>query len=293
MKSLLTKIESKYGNFSKGQKRVASYISENCDKAAFMTASKLGKTTGVSESTVVRFATELGYNGYPELQKAMQQTIKSNLTSFQRIEVTRNQIGDADILDSVLGQDVYNIKKTRSEVSRESFDQAVDYLLSSRKIYIIAARSSLPIASFLYYYLNLIFDNVKLVKTKSEAEIYEKMLYINESDTVIGISFPRYSRQVVKAIRFSSDQGAKIIALTDSTSSPLVKFSNCFLLAHSDMASIVDSLTAPLSLINALVVAAAMRKEEDVSHKLETLEGIWEKYEIYEKIEDDPNGCKI
>ncbi len=290
MKSLLSKIENKYDQFSKGQKLVANYILKNYDKAAFMTASKLGKTAGVSESTVVRFATEMDYNGYPELQKAIQQMMKSKLTSFQRIEVTNNRIGNADILDSVLEQDINNIRHTLCETSHDDFYKAVDYLISSDKIYILAARSSLPLGSFLYYYLNLIFDNVNLIKTKSETEIYERMLNINESDVVIGISFPRYSKQVIKAIHFSSDQGSKIIALTDSISSPLIKFSDCSLLAKSDMASIVDSLTAPLSLINALIVTAAHKKKNAVSNRLKKLENIWEKYEVYEKIEDDLNG---
>lgn len=289
MKSLLSKIENNYKHFSKGQKLVANYILKNYDKAAFMTASKLGKTAGVSESTVVRFATELGYKGYPELQKSIQQMIKSRLTSVQRIEVTSNRIGNSDILNSVLAQDIDNIRQTLCEIPHDDFYKAVDYLLLSKRIYILAARSSLPIASSLYYYLNLIFDNVRLVKTKSETEIYEKMLSVNETDVVVGISFPRYSKQVVKAVNFSADQGAKIIAITDSMSSPIIRFSDCSLLAKSDMVSIVDSLTAPLSLINALIVAIALKKKDDVSNRLKTLENIWEKYEVYEKIEGDIN----
>lgn len=284
---LLSRMESLMPGFSKGQKAIARYIEEHYDKAAFMTASKLGATVGVSESTVVRFATEVGYEGYPELQKAMQEMIRSKLTSVQRMEVTSNRIGKADILDSVLNQDIDKIRRTMEEISHEEFYSAVDSIVNARKIYILATRSSAAIGRFLGYYFNLIFEQVSLVNTTSETEIYEQMMRISKEDAVIGISFPRYSKMAVKALRFASDRGAKVIALTDSMASPLVPPSNHVLLARSDMASIVDSLVAPLSVVNALIVAIALRKKEEVIETFDQLERIWDEYEVYEKVEEN------
>ena len=284
---LLSRMESLMPGFSKGQKAIARYIEEHYDKAAFMTASKLGATVGVSESTVVRFATEVGYEGYPQLQKAMQEMIRSKLTSVQRMEVTSNRIGKADILDSVLNQDIDKIRRTMEEISHEEFYSAVDSIVNARKIYILATRSSAAIGRFLGYYFNLIFEQVSLVNTTSETEIYEQMMRISKEDAVIGISFPRYSKMAVKALRFASDRGAKVIALTDSMASPLVPPSNHVLLARSDMASIVDSLVAPLSVVNALIVAIALRKKEEVIETFYQLERIWDEYEVYEKVEEN------
>ena len=286
-KYLLSRIESLMPGFSKGQKLIASYIEQHYDKAAFMTASKLGATVGVSESTVVRFATEVGYEGYPQLQKAMQEMIRSKLTSVQRIEVTSARIGDADILDSVLNQDIDKIRRTLEETSHEDFYKAVDSIVGARKIYIIAARSSAALGSFLGYYFHLIFEEVQIVNTASAAEVYEQMLRVGEGDAVIGISFPRYSKRAVKALEFAADRGARVIALTDSMISPLVQPADYVLLARSDMASIVDSLVAPLSLINALVVATALKKKEEVSDIFQRLEEIWDQYEVYEKVEEN------
>lgn len=286
-KYLLSRIESLMPSFSKGQKLIASYIEQHYDKAAFMTASKLGATVGVSESTVVRFATEVGYEGYPQLQKAMQEMIRSKLTSVQRIEVTSARIGDADILDSVLNQDIDKIRRTLEETSHEDFYKAVDSIVGARKIYIIAARSSAALGSFLGYYFHLIFEEVQIVNTASAAEVYEQMLRVGEGDAVIGISFPRYSKRAVKALEFAADRGARVIALTDSMISPLVQPADYVLLARSDMASIVDSLVAPLSLINALVVATALKKKEEVSDIFQRLEEIWDQYEVYEKVEEN------
>ena len=252
-----------------------------------MTASKLGATVGVSESTVVRFATEVGYDGYPELQKAMQEMIRNKLTSVQRMEVTSTRIGNADVLDSVLNQDIDKIRRTLEETSHEDFYKSVDAIVNARKIYILAARSSGALASFLGFYFSLIFENVKVVSTTSEAEIYEQMLRIDNKDIVIGISFPRYSKRAVKAMKFASDRGAGVIALTDSMMSPLVQPADHVLLARSDMASVVDSLVAPLSLINALIVATALRKKEEVSNTFQHLEQIWDEYEVYEKVEEN------
>lgn len=283
---LLSKIESEFMHFSKGQKLIAKFITEHYDKAAFMTASKLGATVGVSESTVVRFATEIGFEGYPELQNAMQEMVRSKLTSVQRIEVTSSRIGNADILDTVLNQDIDKIRRTLEETSRSDFYNAVDAIVSSKRIYILGARSSAAIANFLGYYFRLIFDNVQIVNTTSETEIYEQMLRVSESDAVIGISFPRYSKRAVKAMSFASDRGARVIALTDSQISPLAQYSDYLLLARSDMASVVDSLVAPLSLINALIVATALRKKDEVSETFKQLEKIWDEYNVYEKVDE-------
>ena len=258
-----------------------------------MTASKLGATVGVSESTVVRFATEVGYEGYPQLQKAMQEMIRNKLTSVQRIEVTSNRIGDADVLDSVLNQDIDKIRRTLEETSHKDFYEAVDAIVSARKIYILAARSASALGIFLNYYFSLIFDKVELVTTTSKTEIYEKMFRINEEDVFIGISFPRYSKQAVSAMNFAKRKGARGIALTDSLLSPLAQQADFVLLARSDMVSVVDSLVAPLSVINALVVALCLKCPEQVRKNLETLEETWNNYQVYlndeiDFIDDEP-----
>lgn len=275
--------------FSKGQRLIAKYIEEHYDKVAFMTASRLGATVGVSESTVVRFATEIGYAGYPELQQAMQEMIRSKLTSVQRMQVTAERIGNSDVLESVMNQDIDMIKRTLEETSREDFYAAVDAIVSARKIYIMGARSSLALATFLNYYFNLIFPNVHLVNCTSEAEIFEQMIRIDERDAVIGISFPRYSRKAVNAMDFASKRGAKVVAITDSTLSPLAQPANYLLLARSDMASFVDAIVAPLSLINALIVTTALRKKDEVADIFHSLETIWDEYSVYEKVDEKSN----
>ena len=237
---------------------------------------------------MVRFATEVGYDGYPQLQKAMQEMIRNKLTSVQRIEVTSNRIGDADVLDSVLNQDIDKIRRTLEETSHKDFYEAVDAIVSARKIYILAARSASALGIFLNYYFSLIFDKVELVTTTSKTEIYEKMFRINEEDVFIGISFPRYSKQAVSAMNFAKRKGARGIALTDSLLSPLAQQADFVLLARSDMASVVDSLVAPLSLINAMIVATALKKKDEVSKTFQNLEEIWDEYEVYEKVEEDP-----
>lgn len=286
---LAARIHSRMDEFSKGQKRIAAYISEHYDKVAFMTASKLGTTVGVSESTVVRFATEIGYKGYPELQQAMQEMIRNKLTSVQRMEVTASRVGDSDVLDFVFSQDIDVIRRTMEETSHESFYQAVDAIVASRKIYILAARSALALGTFLSYYFNLLFENVLLVQSTSEGEIFEQMIHINEEDAVIGISFPRYSRKIAKAMSFAHDRGAKVIAVTDSDLSPIALSADYQLLARSDIESIVDSLCAPLSLINALIVMTAIKKEGEVKQVFHNLEDIWDEYSVYEKVEDSSN----
>lgn len=285
-KSLLGKIEEMYPEFSKGQKLIANYITSHYDKAAFMTASKLGATAGVSESTVVRFATELGYEGYPQLQKALHEMVRSKLTSVQRIEVTSDRMDGSDIIGSVLSSDIEMIRSTLEKTSKENFNNAVQAINNASRIYILGVRSSAALASFLAFYFNFVFDNVVLVDTASSSEIFEQMFRINQNDVLIAISFPRYSKQTVDALRFASDRSSTIVALTDSQSSPIANLATHLLIARSDMASFVDSLVAPLSLINALIVGATMSKRKEVQETFSDLENIWDKYQVYEKTEE-------
>lgn len=278
---LLTRIDLLMNSFSKGQKRIALYIEEHYDKAAFMTASKLGETVGVSESTVVRFASELGYDGYPKLQKAMQEMIRNKLTSVQRIEVTSGRIGNDNVLDSVLNQDIEKIRRTIEETSHEDFSRAVDEICKAERIYIFGVRSTAAIANFLAYYFELIFDNVRVINTTSATSTYEHIFRITENDVMIGISFPRYSSMAVEAMDFARSRGAHAVALTDSMTSPLVQSADSVLIARSDMASIVDSLVAPLSLINALIVATVLKKKNEVSETFQRLERVWNREGVY------------
>lgn len=287
MNNLLTmRIQKKMATFSKGQRLIAKYIMEHYDRVAFMTASRLGATVGVSESTVVRFATEIGYTGYPELQQAMQEMIRNKLTSVQRMNVTANRIGTNDILDSVFTQDMDIIRCTMEETSHENFYAAADAIANARRVYVLGARSSLALATFISYYLKLLLENVILVQSTSEAEIFEQMIRIDEGDVVIGISFPRYSRKAVKAMNFARKSGAKVVAITDSSLSPLAQPADYLLLARSDIASIVDSLCAPLSLINALIVTIAMKRKKDAEETFTKLEGLWDEYNVYEKVDE-------
>ncbi len=280
---LIKRIQEKMLGMSKGQKLIANYIINHYDKAAFMTAAKFGEMVGVSESTVVRFAIELGYEGYPKLQKMLQELIKSKLTSVQRIEVSSNRINEFNILKSVLQADMEKIKLTLEEIDQDSFNAIVECILKAKKIYILGVRSSAPLASFLGFYFNLIFDNVRLVHTTSVSEMFEQILRASEGDVVIGISFPRYSKRTTKAMQFVKSQGADVIAITDSKDSPLASNADHCITARSDMASFVDSLVAPLSVINALIVAIGMRKKESVYNTFEKLETIWDEYQVYEK----------
>ena len=285
-RDILTVIQENMSTFSKGQKRIANYILESYDKAAFMTASRLGKTVSVSESTVVRFAAELGYDGYPSMQRSLQKMIRNRLTSVQRIEVSNDRIGDQDLLSSVLQSDIEKIRLTLEEVDRQSFDRAVDAIVSARKIYIMGVRSSASLATFLSFYFNLSFDNVISVAANTASEVFETMLRVGAEDVVIGVSFPRYSSRTVQAMNFARDRGATTIAITDSEASPLAPISNYTLKARSDMASFVDSLVAPLSLVNALLVAVSRKKNDDLAHTFQTLEDIWDEYGVYEKVQD-------
>ena len=284
-KDILSAIQGSMGSFSKGQKLIARFILESYDKAAFMTASKLGRTVNVSESTVVRFAAELGYDGYPAMKKALQEMIRSKLTSVQRIEVSNDRIGNQDILSIVMQSDIEKIRMTLEETDREQFEGAVDAIVSARHIYILGVRSAAALSSFLGFYFNLIFDNVTMVSATSTSEIFEQLLRIGPGDVILGVSFPRYSRRTVKAMEFSRNRGAETIAITDSETSPLTATATLTLLAKSDMASFVDSLVAPLSLVNALIVSIGRRKNEDLSQTFAALEQMWDEYEVYEKVE--------
>ena len=278
---LLNKIDKNYEQMSKGQKLLADYILKNYDKAVFLTAAKLGKVVGVSESTVVRFATQLGYQGYPGFQKALEELVRNKLNSIQRMEVTYGRISQSEILASVLQSDIEKIKLTLANMDQNAFELAVDTILIAKRIYVVGIRSCAPLANFLSFYLNLIFDNVTSVHTNSSSEIFEQLIRIGAEDVIIGISFPRYSMRTLKALEFASNRKAKVITLTDSVHSPMTLYSSCNLIARSDMASIVDSLVAPLSVVNALVVALCMKKQKDVIATLETLEQIWDEYQVY------------
>ena len=289
MNDLITKIQSELPGFSKGQKQIARFILEHYDKAAFMTASRLGVTVGVSESTVVRFATELGYDGYPHLQRALQEMIRNKLTSVQRMEVANHRIDEHNVLQTVLHADTDMIRVTLDEIDRDAFQGAVDALMGAKRIYILGVRSSSALASFLGFYFNLLFENVTLVHTNSVSEIFEQVLRVGPGDVLFGISFPRYSKRTLSAMKYARDRGARVIALTDSQLSPLARVADHVLLARSDMASFVDSLVAPLSVINALIVAVGMSRRDEIEQTFNKLERIWEEYDVYEKPEDDIN----
>lgn len=286
-KDIFQRIQSDMSSFSKGQKRIAEYIQHSYDKAAFMTANKLGEKVNASESTVVRFATRLGYDGYPAMQKALQTMVRSKLTAVQRIEVARDRIGDQDVLRKVMQADMDNIRMTLEECDRESFYGAVDALIQAKRIYILGVRSASALSSFLGFYFHLIFDNVAMVHSNSASEMFEQLLRVDQEDVVVGISFPRYSKRTIQAMRFACSRGARVIAVTDGPNSPLLDCATHALLARSDMASFVDSLAAPLSMLNALIVAVSRQKREDLSNTFEQLEDIWEEYQVYEKVDNE------
>ena len=285
---LNSRMNQAYSKMSKGQKMLANYITDYYDKAVFLTAAKMGDVVGVSESTVVRFAMALGYHGYPDFQKALEEMVRNKLSSIQRMEVAYGRISQSKVLESVLRSDEEKIKQTLEKIDDAAFENAIDTLMKARKIYVIGIRSCAPLASFLAFYLHLMFDNVVLIQTNNSSEIFEQMVRINEKDAIIGISFPRYSMRTLKAMEFANNRNAKVITLTDSVHSPMNLYSSCNLIASSDMASIVDSLVAPLSVINALIVALCMRKQDEVAGTLEVLEHIWDEYQVYENDEIEP-----
>lgn len=270
-----------YSGLSKGHKRIADFIKNNYEKASFMTAAKLGKTVGVSESTVVRFASHVGFDGYPELQKHLQELVKSHLTSVQRMEVAANRMGGDDIINDAFAADAEMLKRTREGVSREDFFGSVAAINKAHKIYVLGSRSSASLASFAAFYLNYLCDNVVLIDTSSTSEMFEQMFRISEQDVCIAISFPRYSNQTINALSFAKSRGATIISITDGEMSPIAQYATYLLVAESSMVSFVDSLVAPLSLINALIAACAKENDGHVCENLGELEKIWDKYHIY------------
>ena len=284
-RDILALINKEMKNLSKGQKQIARFISENYDKAAFMTADKLGRMVGVSESTVVRFASDLGYDGYPGMRRAMQDMVRNRLTAVQRIEVAKETISHDNILESTLGADIEKLQTTLQEIDQNSFDAAVQAILDAQTIYIVGMRSSTSLASFMGFYLNQMLDNVRLVHDTSVSEVYEQVFRIGRGDVFIGISYPRYSSKTIKAMEFAKSTGATVIGITDGKSSPFVEVADIVLFAKSDMVSFLDSLVAPMSLINALIVAVGYQRPDSLSDTYHKLEKIWSEYDVYEKLD--------
>ena len=287
--NLLNRIRERMGTFSKGQRRIAEFILSQYDKAAYITAAKLGATVGVSESTVVRFASELGYDGYPGMQKALRSIIRTRLTAAQRVGVASDRIAKEDILQSVLEADMENLRASLAEIDKDEFEQIAEAVVNAKTVYIIGVRSSASLAMFLSFYLNLICGNVRHVQTSTASELFEQIFRIGEGDVLIGISFPRYSKRTLKAIHYAKSRNATVISITDSKASPIAQAADMPLIARSDMASFVDSLVAPLSVINALIVAISMKKQSEVVATFEKLEKIWDEYQVYEKFDTEGN----
>lgn len=278
---LLNRINERYGSLSKGQRLLAAYITDNYDKAVFFTAARLGQTVGVSESTVVRFAAHLGYKGYPEFQQALEELVSSKLHAVRRMEDVYGRIARSEILETVLKSDMERIKHTLEHIDEQAFELAVEMILKARHIYVLGVRSCSPLAEFLAFYLNMMFDNVRLIHTSSSSELLEQMVRIGKEDVMVGISFPRYSLRTLKALELANSRNAGVITLTDSVHSPMNLYSSCNLIAKSGMSAIVDSLVAPLSLMNALIMAVCMKRQKDVAENLELLEQVWEDYQVY------------
>lgn len=285
-KDILSVISNENAGFSKGQRIIAKYILENYDKAAFMTAGKLGKTVGVSESTVVRFAAELGYDGYPGMRKALQDMIRNRLTAVQRIEVAKEFMDSSNVLKAVLASDMEKLEATLHNIDQESFDLAVDTILNASHVYIVGMRSSTALAHFMGFYMNLLLDNVRVLQDTAVSEVYEQIMRIGEGDVFIGISYPRYSSRTIKAMKFAKSTGAKVVGITDNETSPFVGVADINLFAKSDMVSFLDSLVAPLSLINALIVSIGIKTADALSANFKKLESIWTEYNVYESQSD-------
>lgn len=281
--NLLEKINSQYSDFSKGQKRIADYIKNHCAEAAYMTAQGLGEAAEVSESTVVRFAIELGFDGYPELHRAMQETLRVSLTSVQRMEVANTRYTEENVLDTVLNADAERIRLTLDSIDRKAFSDAVDAIAEAGKVFVLGMRSSYSLAEFVQYNLGLILPNVQLVHNAGGSEIFEHLMSIGKGDVLIAISFPRYSKRIVNAVDFANDQGARVVSITDSEASPIAGGAYAPLYCAGDMASFADSLVAPMSVINALLAAIGFKKKEQVTDSLRRLEEAWDKYNVYEK----------
>jgi len=284
-KDILSVLSQGNAGFSKGQRQIAKYITDNYDKAAFMTAGRLGKVVGISESTVVRFAAELGYDGYPEMRKAMQEMIRSRLTSVQRIEVARRMIDERDIMKTVISADMDKLQATLDELDQDSFDKVVDAIMQAKNVYIVGMRTSTSLASFLGLYLNLLREGVYVVRDTAASEVFEQLIRIKQGDLFIGISFPRYSKHTVDAMMFAKSRGVTTVGITDGPGSPVSGIADVTLFAKSDMVSFLDSLVAPMSLINALIVAVGSRSSDNVSDTFKQLENIWTEHDVYEPAE--------
>ena len=280
---LLVQIQNKMSSFSKSQKLIANYILNSYEKAAYMTALKLGNAVNVSESTVVRFAIEMGFEGYPELQKSLQALIKNRLTAVQRINITNDRIGEDGVLKNILTQDIDRIRHTLEEIDKDMFDRAIEKISSARRIYILGAMSSSILARFLDYNFQLIFDNVHFVQAISTSGIYQQIIRMTDEDVFIAISFPRYSQSTIKATAYAKSCNANVVAITDSTASPLASYADELLIARSDMASFADSLVAPLSLLNAMIVALGAKNKDNIEKTFGKLEKLWEENEVYKK----------
>ena len=277
------RIKNVYASLSKGQKKIAAAILNEYDKAAYMTASRLGKMVGVSESTVVRFANELGFEGYSEFQHAVQELVRTKLTLNQRIDITKQNIGKGSVIEKVMESDINKIKYTLENIDTNTFYKAVEAIIGAKNVYITGARSSEPLALLLKYNLSLIFDNVRFINPTSTAEVFEQMLSIGEKDILIAFSFPRYSTKIVNAVEFAKDSGADVLVFTDSKISPLAEHATYLLTAQSDMASYMDSLIAPMSIINAIVVEITARREREIRQRFDRLEQVWDEYGVYAK----------
>ncbi len=284
---VIKNIDDSFPKMSKGHKAIANYIKENYNEAVFMTAAKIGEELGLSESTVVRFAARIGYEGFPEFQTALANWVKDKLNSVQKVGAKYGRSTRSEIIMSVLSGDIEKIQDTMENIDPEGFEQAVDMILAAKHVYIVGLRSCEPLAEFLNFYLNMVRGDVTLISTTSVSETFEQMIRVDENDCVIGISFPRYSMRTLKVMEFARDRNARVISITDTQYSPMCMYSSCNLFARSDMVSIVDSLVAPLSVINALVVALCLKEPEAVKNNLETLEGAWENYQVYLKDEID------
>ena len=284
-KDILSLMNDSARRLSKGQKRIARFITDNYDKAAFMTAGKLGRTVGVSESTVVRFATELGFDGYPGMRRAMQEMVRSRLTSVQRIAVAKDMLDGEDVVKSVMTSDIEKLQSSLEEMDKESFSRAVDAIVGAKHLYIVGMRSSASLASFLGFYMNLLVEDVRLVHDTTANEVYEQIMHIGPGDAYVGISYPRYSASSLKAMQFAKRQGAQVIALTDNGNSPFAGLADIKLYAKSDMVSFLDSLVAPMSVINALIVAVAARKRDSLDETFGYLEKLWSEYGVFTGVE--------
>lgn len=283
MRDLVKTLDTEMSTFSKGQKQIAQYIQNHYDRAAYMTAAQLGEEVGVSESTVVRFAAKLGFDGYPAMARAMQELVPTRLTAAQRLEVSDARFRDGNILDSILNSDAEKIRYTAEHIDREAFNRATDAILHARRIYIIGMRSSAPLAEFLEFYLKYMFEDVRFVRTTSGSEVFERLMRMDERDVLLAVSFPRYSSRIVNAVKYAEQMNAKVIALTNSPESPIADGAYAVLTARSDMVSFIDSLVAPLAIVDALLATLARQKQKELSETLTKLESVWDMFDVYDK----------